>query len=107
MEADKNLASNPSERDKKKSITIEHSNIVMRTRAIIVLIIFSQLLSCSMVGTKSLVAEAGGDQAPILANNSPSDRATEVYTNPRLSVNVRDPEGELVSIWFSTNASGT
>jgi len=67
----------------------------MRTKAIIVLIIFSQLLSCSMVGTKSLVAEAGGNQATILANNNPSDRATEVYTDPRLSVNVRDPERAL------------
>jgi len=48
-----------------------------------------------MVGTKSLVAEAGGNQATILANNNPSDRATEVYTDPRLSVNVRDPERAL------------
>jgi hypothetical protein len=74
----------------------------MGPKAIVVLIIFLQLLSSSVIGT----VEAGRNRPPTLNNNSPADGATEVNINPRLSVNVRDPEGELVSIWFSTNASG-
>jgi hypothetical protein len=73
----------------------------------IVLIIFSQLLFLNIAGTTVLAASAGKNRAPTLTNNSPLNGATGVSINPQLSVTVRDPEGALVSVWFSTNASGT
>ena len=79
----------------------------VRPKAIALLTILSQLLFCSIVGTEAQVAEARGNRPPTLTNATPADGATNVFTNPQLSVTVRDPEGHLVSIWFITNASGT
>ena len=44
--------------------------------------------------------------APFVSNEEPRNGATGVYTNPELSVQVVDPQGDYMTILFSTNASG-
>jgi hypothetical protein len=45
-------------------------------------------------------------QAPWLANEAPHDGSTDVALNPTLSVQATDFQGDLMTIIFSTNASG-
>jgi len=46
-------------------------------------------------------------QAPVIKNQYPPNGATGVQLNPTLSVSVVDYHGDLMNIFFRTNASGT
>ena len=46
-------------------------------------------------------------QAPWLANETPRDGSTDVALNPTLSVQATDFQGDLMTIIFSANTSGT
>ena len=44
---------------------------------------------------------------PVLSNVIPSNGSTGVLLNPTLSVSVFDYQGDLMNIWFTTNATGS
>ena len=43
----------------------------------------------------------------LLSNEDPSNRSTGIDLNPTLSINANDPDGDLMTIQFWTNASGS
>jgi len=83
---------------------------------ILLVILFSP--SLTLVTRASAVASSFGTLgggAPLISGVSLTwgdggvggDGATDVYTNPTLSIQVNDPEGDLMNITFRTNATGT
>ena len=46
------------------------------------------------------------DLPPFISDEKPPDGATDVYTNPTLSIQVTDIDGDPITVIFSTNATG-
>jgi uncharacterized repeat protein (TIGR02543 family) len=60
----------------------------------------------SGVSSDSSVAYSGAF-APSISNPSPLNGALNVYTNPTLSISASDLDGDLMTVIFETNATGT
>jgi len=43
---------------------------------------------------------------PFVSEENPKDGATDVYTNPELSVRITDVDGDPMAVYFRTNATG-
>jgi predicted glutamine amidotransferase len=55
----------------------------------------------------SIGSEETQDGSPAILNETPQNGATDVYTNPTLSVHAIDLDGDYLTIIFRTNATGT